>query len=346
MEEIRDGSFRLSQSRLKTLISDNPEKFLQVKKRETSESQLMGILTETLLLEGEDVFNSKYIVLDAIPPPKGIKAVIDTTYNIIRDYGLVSHELSKYDKELLEVAKEIRYQPNWYDETKLEHILQHQYYFEELLMLEDKQGVTGEMYSEAYTLATMASTRAPSKDIFDREKHILLPQYTVEFEYRGIKCMGILDAVVVNIEKKTINVLDVKVTEKSPKTAAMQYRWDIQGCWYHTGLKACLTQISEEIGRDVSSFEILNPQFLVLPRFNPEAPRLYHMSNKDLYIAQHGATRRFQISFDRHVDYKETIVLGIDHLIDRFRYHTKNDEWNYPYDMLDGKAYLNLMVGV
>ena len=130
-------------------------------------------------------------------------------------------------------------------------------------------------------------------------------QKKIEFEYNSVKCKGYIDYF-------PNRVIDLKVVSQPWKNSAKQFRWDIQGAFYK-----------------IPYPKTLNPLFIVARSYAPDRPLLVEMSDADVQIAMHGLEVERTSKQGNVVLGNSYKIEGIDQLLERYKFHSENDLWDY-----------------
>ena len=147
-------------------------------------------------------------------------------------------------------------------------------------------------------------------------------QYPIYWEYNDVKCKSLLDFIEINHDDKTIQPLDLKTTGDSVSyfpNSVFKYRYDIQAAFYTyaVGYSFANTYLNEK-------YTILPFKFIVESTKYPGTPEMFKCSDELLAMGINGRIRNGNF-------YK-----GFDQLITEYKWHLKNDKWDYKMD-----TYLN-----
>jgi len=124
---------------------------------------------------------------------------------------------------------------------------------------------------------------------------------------------SMMDKVIVDHEKKTIQVYDLKCTwsvENFYKEYYLYRRAYIQGYLYWRGARHHFADLMRD------GYTVLFPAFIVCDSTNYTAPLIYQMSDVDLSDAASG------------FEYKGTQYPGVESLIKDLQWAIENDKWN------------------
>lgn len=143
-------------------------------------------------------------------------------------------------------------------------------------------------------------------------------QLEIYWEERGLKMKALLDKVIVNHLKKTVQPYDIKTTGSSNfQDAYGTYRYDLQGAFYTDALHHWMKE------QGIEDYTIL--PFIFIVAFTNEkgiGPQLWQMGARDYTIGRWGITRP-----------KEKKAKGYSTLIDDLLWHIKEGKWKYPKEV-------------
>lgn len=249
LEQIKNGTHKISQTRLKKLIGDKPNNyFTNFKGTKATE---FGNIVEGIVLEGQQ----KYQILDFKPTPS-VEELTD---------WLIFNNLPPADHNILSWCEFTSFgSVNWKASTKIKKLVEgkvREYY--ELKKDSTIPLILQEDEDEAYRLAQSLS-KLPVFEDFQEGK----VQKLVEFEFEGEQCKGTYDL----FFKDTFQIVDLKIVSEDPIRSARKYRWDIQGAFYYEPLPE---------GSPL-------PIFIVGKRYDPDNPVIIHMTQNDLISGKEG----------------------------------------------------------
>lgn len=216
-----------------------------------SPSLKFGSMVDTLITEGFDVFNNKFLVVEEVLSSEGVKNIVKDLFNLYKDKYTKLLDIPK--TEVLSIAKLQGFRNNWKDETIYKHIIDNgESYYALLNLSQTKTIVSADDFTKAIrtynTLKESASTRSYFKadDVFNNN---LKRYYQLKFvhDYLEVKCKIMLDLVIVNYEEKVIIPIDLKTTSLKewdfPK-AYVNYRYDLQASLYWSVLNDIIKEDS------------------------------------------------------------------------------------------------------
>lgn len=255
-----------SYSKLSTFIKTGFSKIKYLDEKKESKSLIFGSVLDTLMTEGEEAFQRKFLVYDE---PVVSSTIYNIVWNIFKDYS------SQYIKlEQIPMESVIPYLSNYYtnrkEETRYLTLLKegatlYDYFWLSL----DKKVIDVAMYEEAcksmQTLKESNVTRYyfAKDDPFDNVKRYYQLKFTGEFDNIPIKCM--LDLILVDYTNKTIQLCDLKTTHNDEYKfyeSFLKFNYYIQAQLYTEIIKQNLEKDSF-----FKDFRILPFKFIVI---NPE----------------------------------------------------------------------------
>ncbi len=191
-------------------------------------------------------------------------------------------------------------------------------YYDELVGNASKRLLTPSKYE---TITRIVESIKNNPDVYkhinpeneEYEIHFQVPLY---FQLNGVKCKGLCDAIKIHKQTREATVVDVKTTRYSVSNFPLsffQFRYDFQGAWYCYGLDYDVETRTRLNIKDVASKVI----FVVGSSKFPDQSLAYHMEANLVHAAM--------IGYPYNGKPKE----GIYRALERFRYHSKIDKWDY-----------------
>ena len=138
----------LSYSTLSRFDREGFEKLDSLFDKQESPSLLLGSIVDTILTDGEEEFNNRFIVADYPTIPDSIIQIVKELFNryseTCNNINLISNDA------IIEVAAIYNYQNNWKPETRAKVIKEKGFQYYNLLYLSiDKTLVSQTMYNDA-----------------------------------------------------------------------------------------------------------------------------------------------------------------------------------------------------
>jgi len=151
-------------------------------------------------------------------------------------------------------------------------------------------------------------------------------------EYETVMCKGLLDMVVLNNTKNTVQIIDLKTTSAKNfddfRNSVLKYRYDIQGSFYHIGLRKGLT-IN---GISLKSRVFLPPILIGLSKTTKAPPFIGSFTNTDLRIAAKGMPKREK---DNSPIEQVAEITGWLEMLQWLRWRERNNIWTKPPDFIE-----------
>lgn len=301
------SSTALSQSKLKKLLV-HPQLFINYNNEddtdEPKETTMIGDAVDLILTQGSDEFYNAFYTTD-VEKPTAMMGVF--VWNLFVNRDSTEAEQIAYEKSGFKIKLE-KVRERFEKEGK--------YYYEALLEADGKTVITSAQKAKIEAIVeSLKYNEFTAVWINGSERYEVHKQVVVEFTYKGHKCKGLLDLVVVDKETGTVYPIDLKTTSSSTNAwMAMfwKFRYDIQAAFYTYGIMA--SGLVESLGG-----KSLHPfRFIVENQDRPGNPLIYEVTDLILAQGQFGGEfngRQFE---------------GFDQAITRYEWHTKNDLWDYP----------------
>jgi hypothetical protein len=291
-----------------------------------SDAMTLGSLVDIILTRPTEL-NNEYKVITGAPTGQ-LKTFIDVYFRLEQmDYGEGIEDLPMHIAALAYLEVGIK-------QSKLETIVQKFQsegleYYNQLRASVGKTIVTEEMMNKAkslvkqleddeYTGPILAPTRGGIG--VTEAARVVYNQLAIYWEEFGLQFKALLDKVIVDHIKKTVQPYDIKTTGSSDfREAFGQYRYDLQGAFYTDALHHWMLE------HGLEKYEIL-PFIFIVAFTNDKGiqPQLWKMTNSDYYGGRHGII---------HPKVKGWTVRGYVTLIGDLLWHKREDKWKYPRDV-------------
>lgn len=270
----------ISQSFLKNVLTNDTSK------KSESLSMMTGSLIDCIITTPYLVESLFYISeLEKHPTPQ-VKEVLDTYYKkLIEEEKPIEWD----DAEVLKIFRSISSSKTG-DSKVLEMLADH--YWLELEKAGKRKIISKEFWEKCNHVAMIILTHPVTSGYFtkSKEKEILF-QHPIYWTYKEAKehlfgCKGLVDMLIIDHNKKTLQIVDIKTTSDSLSSwkynIARKFRYDFQLSFYNYGLK----EMAEKMG-----YDILNPSIIVENIEFPGKPRVYNFTDYDLLIGMEGCKR-------------------------------------------------------
>lgn len=319
----------ISQSQLKLLLGSDPSIFNTIEEPdlyfEEKKHFLIGDGVDIQLTQSLEAFNEKFHISNLQNKPSDtIKSIVNQVYDNVKETLGPLARITDFPDIIIEACNDHNYQPNWKIETKIAKVGEAWEYWDDLRAAEGKQVLSQEendLISQIVMSIRSNSITAPY--FIPQPYQEILYQYPIYFSYNDIDCRALLDMVIIDHNKKTIQPIDIKTmgdqTLYFPKSLR-QRRYDIQAAFYTEALS------SKKV---YDTYEILPFKFIVESTTNPGNPLVFTCSDELLRIGQFGreSFKLKGISSTRLVDMyygKTDEIKGFHQLIDDYKWYLEN----------------------
>lgn len=293
-----------------------------VEDEDESKASIVGRVVECLLFE-KDTFDSKFYMSSLAKTPTGkmgefVEALYKHTKNATDENGNIIRSFE-------DLAKDARTDSGF--EWKLETILSKftgsdaELYYKEIREIRSKglTVVTTEDITNAEKIVEELKTNEFTAEIIglienpDPRYTIFIQHKVDNYEVEGLPMKSMMDLVVLDHKKQTIQVYDLKCV------------WAVEGFYeeYYLYRRAYIqAYVYKEAARtfkDMKGLEyytVLNPKFIVCDSINYFNPLIYELDSDDMNDAFNGFThkgRKYQ---------------GIKEIIDNLKWAKENNRWN------------------
>lgn len=328
--------YKATSRSLLVALKDHPKKakkMMEYGSNEESEALLLGDAFDTLMFDGEEVFNEKFHIStmnNPLPSKQSYAGkLMDAMLQLLKEgyshfptlydlsYDRIETKTSNKEKIITEFEKEnghlyVQYLiDNW---TKTV-ISQDQY--DQLVKM--KYQVLDNQFVNRYFVEN------PIKDAesYHENNCDLFYQKAILWEEKGVECKALLDIIEVDHNKKEITPIDLKTTFVSDHNFdGSVLKWDYvhQAGFYMMGVTKW---------RDINypDYNIKNFRFVFVDKNCNFEPAIYQVSDKDLNISIWGGKTKSGYP-----------VRGIMGLIDDLKWHMENDLWEYRKEVYESNG--------
>ena len=288
VEEYYNDS-RLSQSKLKLLLGNNPNLFNTVAEPklyfEEKKYFLIGDGVDCQLTRPITEYAEKFHVSNVENKPSDtIKSIVNQVFDETKRLNILIEnvgDMRNYFPYIIDACNDHNYQSNWKEETRISKILEAHEYWEDLKAGEGKTILSAEEDSLISQIVMSIKTNDVTRPYFEhKEGEEIMYQVPIFFTINEVDCKGLLDMIIINHTTKVIEPIDIKTlgdnTMNFPK-ALRQRRYDIQGAFYTEGLR-----------QTYPGYTILPFKFIVESTTNPGTPLVYTMDTQLLETGKYG----------------------------------------------------------
>jgi len=255
---------------------------------------LTGKLVETLLWE-EELFDDKFYISACATAPTGlmnnfVEALYELTMDCTDEQGVVGRD---FESLSIEAYEKSGYKLTY--KTVIGKFIgsDDEIYYNEIRAIRPKKlsTVTVQDVTNAENIVNELRNNPVTKGIVnlvDDERYTVLKQFQVEnYVVDGHFFKSMLDYVVIDHEKRTVQIYDLKVTfavEGFYKEYYLYRRAYIQAYLYYRAME----ELSYLEDSGFYDYEILPPRFIVSDSINYYSPLIYKMTKEDLMEAYNG----------------------------------------------------------
>jgi hypothetical protein len=323
-----------SSSSLKDFSQDRKKYYRKYVLRETVEEKdsdaiTMGKVVETLLMEPE-LFDDKFYISACAKTPTDnmlnfVEALYKYTINCTDEEGNVTRSFEDISKDAFTESGYSGKGTGSYESVIKKFVgSDAEIYYNEIRKVRAKNllVVSLDNIKNAEQVVEGLRNSPTTKDIVNlvnSSRWTVYNQLQVEgYVVDGHKFKSMMDKVVVDHEKKTIQVYDLKCTwsvEGFLEEYYLYRRAYIQALLYY---KAAIHFMNNT--EELRGYRVEPPKFIVCDSINYYAPLVYTLSDKDLENAYNGFT------------YKNREYKGVEKLIIELKWALENNTWNISMD--------------
>lgn len=253
-----------------TLARFNREGFSKLDtlfEKTTSPSLTFGSMVDTLLTDGEEAFNERFFVARF---PEISEKIVYIGRTIFHSYGdSYSSIYDIPDSDILDIAKQLEYQPRWKDQTRIDDIKSKVAdYYSQLIASNGKEVVSEKDYQDCLSCIDTLQTSEATRDYFSScgpwENKEKLYQLKFKGAYNGINLRCMADLIIVDHERKAIQPCDLKTSSHAEYDffkSFIQWNYFIQAQLYWYIIRQNMDK--DEYFKD---FELLPYTFIVINR--------------------------------------------------------------------------------
>jgi hypothetical protein len=308
----------------------------EVIEEKDSNAANMGRLVETILMEPH-LFEEKFFLSSCASTPTGLMLeFVEALYRVTRDStdesGNVSRDFESLSREAYDLSSfKIKY------EAVIKKFVgsDAELYYDEIrkvrtnnLTVVSSLDIT--MAEKIVETLKRSSVTSGIVNLVDSVRYSVLNQLQVEnysVLYHNFKSM--MDKVVIDHEKETIQVYDLKCTwnvENFFEEYYLYRRAYIQAYLY----KKAAEHIASIEGSEYQGYTVLNPRFIVCDSANYYSPLIYTLSDEDMSEAYTG------------FEYKGRTYPGVESLIRSLKWATDNNIWEISEENFLSNGVINI----
>ena len=252
-----------------TLSRFDREGFANIDKlfdKQETPSLLLGSIVDTIITDGEDEFNNRFIVAEYPSIPDSIIQIIKELFNTYKDtcsnINLISNDA------IISIAAQYNYQNNWKPETRAKVIKEKGFeYYNLLFISQDKTLVSQDMYNDALRMVDALRTSEATKWYF-ADNNPFEPEieryYQLKFKatLHNVDYRIMADLIICDHKNKELILCDLKTSGHEEYSFASSFlTWNYS---YQARLYARV--IAENIKKDpyFKDFKLSNYRFIVV----------------------------------------------------------------------------------
>lgn len=231
----------------------------------TSPSLTFGSMVDTLLTDGEEAFNDRFICGIFEDVEDSIVKIIQYLFNNYKDTYISLEDIP--NELIIEATEVFSYRSNWKPETRAKVIKEKgSSYYNMLLISEGKEIVSTENKQDAYDCVDILRTSDTTKWYFQKDNPFedteRLYQLKFKGDYNGIPLRIMADLIIVDHKNKIIYPCDLKT---SFKPEYRFYKSFVEWCYFIQG-SLYAEIIKQNIMKDpyFKDFKIANYRFIVI----------------------------------------------------------------------------------
>lgn len=347
LPESSDTAYRIhpaiNQSFLKTIYwNPGVSKFVDDKYAPKHYFSIGGAVD--CLLTTNEFYNKYYVSLTATPSDSLIKIV---------NYLLIN-ELDWVDENLLAARDALELFTTYTSDGALKTIGKAKGYYDERLANRHKVALSQLQMDVVEAIIHSFKTNARTKKYFTPPQEGVehYHQLQVYFEHGGVPLKGMLDLVVVDFNKRTVEPFDIKTTGKAVRafsTSVQPFGYHIQAVQYSLGLqygaegKAVFKIGNEVLDLNIIGFEIKDFKFIVQttdPRYllngNVSQPQIFQLDPALLVEGRFGKIAQMpphNCDMSPSTTVNDVLMVknpGLEQMLDAYKFQKGLEEANDP----------------
>lgn len=344
----------VNQSLLKALVDGvSPSKIRNTKYYEEFKHFKLGDLVDCLITTPDELNELFYFGELATMPSANVISMVRQLYDMS---GGAIYKLDDWPIILQQIINDHnhhikRHKDFWPHDTRIKSIVKDGTpYLEHLKAANGRTIISKREKDLADLIVNNILTHDHTRSIFQTTPEFnktFLGQVGLVWEYKGFKCKGLLDLVIIDHDRKVIWPIDIKTTSKPThkfREAAEHLRYDIQAAWYMHGLRDAknkgVLKINELQSIDISDYTLVPLSFVVESTTSPGCPLVYHTTSKDLDVGRYGLNKVTYGNGNRIIF---PPLEGYEELLETYDYIVnKGGQYNKEIDNQNGRLQLGL----
>lgn len=300
-ESVYRADDALSYSTLARFDREGFEKLDTLFDKLDTPSLLLGSLVDTLVTDGQEEYDNKYLVAEFPNAPDSIIQIVKTVFTNCSDNFNSLEEVD--DRYIMNAIDMYNYQPNWRPETRVKVVREKgSEYYNLLYVAGDKTVISTELNNKAHTMCNALKESDATKWYFQDDNPFENIERLYQLKFKSIfrtplggivdyRCMA--DLIIVDHDQKVIIPCDLKTSGKKEYNF---YKSFIDWSYSHQA-RLYSRIIKDNISKDnyFKDFKVLPYRFIVVNKDNLdpmvweyedtfERGTLYYGKNKDIII--------------------------------------------------------------
>jgi hypothetical protein len=303
---------------------------------------IIGSGVDTWLTQGVEEFENEFYKQEVAKPSDKVLSICHKLYDLLisLDYldefianNYLLEDITNY-LPLNSILSDENYYNNYKESTKVNKFIKDgSEYFSSLIKCDNRQICSPDEWATIHKIVYSLQDNNTTKWIFDPDYKSnddidLIFQKPLYFQIKGIPCKALLDVIVINHTKKTIQIYDLKTTSETVinfPNSIRKFRYDIQLAWYQLGLILTINKLNDDLSdikKDITRYTVLLPAFIVESSVYTNNPVIYTITEELLNIGLYG---RPEMSLKKN-NHKVTFsaIVGISKLIDDYIWYLNN----------------------
>tara|TARA_R110002020_G_scaffold233207_2_gene444958 strand:+ start:822 stop:1826 length:1005 start_codon:yes stop_codon:yes gene_type:complete len=306
-------------------LSVSPQYFMKYKRRELdrdSKAFDLGSAIHCYIFERKD-FENRYAI-SYNNPVGGMMGIFIESYVEAEDTIINEHMPKQLKLDGYVTLHELCYDKSGF-KTALETVLkkfnseENQAYYK---FLKENLGKTVLSQDDMNTVIACQESvirhDMASKLLFPVQKENTKPEFEISWIYKEINVKSIIDNLILDVENKKVYIVDLKTSSKSVynfERSYFSYNYYRQLAIYKLAVKSYM----EKLGMDTKEYDILS-YIVVVQTTGLHECVVYQPALTDLSIG----------------------IDEFDKLIERYKWHMDNNQWNFPMEYYINNGVINL----
>lgn len=316
------GLERVSYSFLKILSEVGPVAILQPPPEVLGDGLTLGSIVDKKLSDESYLVENDYIITDVKLDLSGdthsvkILKFLRNNKDVFLEEG--DTELLSRIFSILEFKRNPQLDASFWEQVKIVN-----------LMNSGKNIVAQSEVDLAEVMVNTFLTHEYTKDFFEADFcEEIINQAVILFEHNGVKCKSLIDKIIINHDRKTIKLYDIKTGSRGFVDGFYEYKYYYQGGFYYMGLVKFIKSIPE-----LSDYTVIPEfEFIYVGRSNPNIPLIYKMNAEWLNKSISGYESLSGIK-----------VKGIEQLLEDYSWYKENEIYDISKEIHENRGVIELI---